>query len=1170
MRWVLDRAPLLLPLAGLLLLWLRPIRLPQEAESLSTAVETPSSPPLPTETLTPAERPAPTDTSTLADFPVPKNALNAKQSATSTLPPTPTARPTQTPPPTTGLTSTGVGTLLKLEPVPPLVPGQTARIVAHLATTSDKPVEGESVDFYVNNVYEGWAPTDANGSAILRFPGDLPLGDYMLRVRFDGSAGLQPSGALGKLQVVAPSRTVLTIQPPAPVITGSPATISAQLLTVSGQPVANQSVELYLNGERTRSVWTDGTGTASLRIGRDLPVGTYALEVIFNGAAAFRASGATADLVVEPAQLEIHTVPALPGVVLSLDGRAFRSDEQGIARIQVDQGGTYRLEVLPIDPKVPGTRVQFRRWESVFTPYREVEIPRVTQLEVGFDVSHQVTVEFVDLEGQPVDPERITAYTVRSSGGAVETFEGPGPHWLPAGRVVRDLYGIEERELLYSVESVMAGGSNLVNQGQQRFLVEADDVWQIELLLYSIRLTAHDALFGFPIGRGIRLEYPDGRLERHPFGPGGELSLESLPRGEYRVTVEDASGLSLAVPVALSRDQDVGLKVISYLDIAVGFVLSVATASGLLFIGRPELFRELQTLARRLPRDWRPPWKGRLPAGLPRGRLKAFQRPQKIAVPHLVRRHHTRPTARPSPPWNPSPSLPQDRDLSSSRRAERGQGVRGTSVAADALGHPWGAKGQPLLDHIHQRGWRANGPFQPIEGSPLFSNRPALTARTEIAIERQAPSPAGSASGGLPADVYYIRERVQRKLLAESEGEPDLQQQPRLTQSIETHFNQLLAEESLVFTRADRARLLEWVSADILGYGPLEPLLGDESITEVMVNGPGRVYIERRGLIEETEVVFENEAHLRRIIDRIVSPLGRRVDESSPMVDARLPNGYRVNATIPPLALDGPTLTIRKFAQTPYTAQDLIANGTLTPQLVAFLKACVEARVNTVISGGTGTGKTTLLNVVSAFIPAHERIITIEDTAELQLKREHIVRLEYRPANVEGQGEVTIRQLVINALRMRPDRIVVGEARGGEALDMLQAMNTGHDGSLTTIHSNSPRDTLRRIETMVLMAGMDLPHRAIREQLASAIELVVHLDRMRDGTRKVVQVSEVQGMEGESIVMQDLFVFQQTGVRSGRVAGELKPTGLRPKFADKFAMNSIDLPPEVFGAPATG
>jgi pilus assembly protein CpaF len=418
------------------------------------------------------------------------------------------------------------------------------------------------------------------------------------------------------------------------------------------------------------------------------------------------------------------------------------------------------------------------------------------------------------------------------------------------------------------------------------------------------------------------------------------------------------------------------------------------------------------------------------------------------------------------------------------------------------------------------------------------------------------------------ADGYHLRDRVQRKLLADTEGEPDLQQRPGLTQSIETHFNQLLAEEGLVFTRADRARLLEWVVADILGYGPLEPLLQDEAITEVMVNGPKRVYIERRGLIELSEVVFENEAHLRRIIDRIVSPLGRRVDESSPMVDARLPNGDRVNATIPPLALDGPTLTIRKFAQTPYTVQDLLANGTLSTQLVAFLKACVEARVNMVISGGTGTGKTTLLNVVSAFIPTHERIVTIEDTAELQLKREHIVRLEYRPPNVEGQGEVTIRRLVINALRMRPDRIVVGEARGGEALDMLQAMNTGHDGSLTTIHSNSPRDTLRRIETMVLMAGMDLPHRAIREQLASAIELVVHLERMRDGTRKVVQVTEVQGMEGESIVMQDLFMFKQKGIRVGRVVGTLEPTGLRPKFADRFAANGVELPEGIFAGTA--
>jgi pilus assembly protein CpaF len=445
----------------------------------------------------------------------------------------------------------------------------------------------------------------------------------------------------------------------------------------------------------------------------------------------------------------------------------------------------------------------------------------------------------------------------------------------------------------------------------------------------------------------------------------------------------------------------------------------------------------------------------------------------------------------------------------------------------------------------------------------MFTNRPALQGtETETLDTVLSPSTVERISD----DVYQIRERVQRKLLAESEGESqiDLDHLPRLTRSIETHFNQVLAEGNLVYTRADRARLLEWVTADIVGYGPLEPLLQDETITEVMVNGPDRIYVERRGLIELSEVVFEDDAHVRRIIDRIVSPLGRRVDESSPMVDARLPSGYRVNATIPPLALDGPALTIRKFAQTPYTVQDLVANGTLNTNLVTFLRACVEARVNMIISGGTGSGKTTLLNVVSAYIPGHERIVTIEDTAELQLNRDHIVRLEYRPPNVEGEGEVTIRQLVINALRMRPDRIVVGEARGGEALDMLQAMNTGHDGSLTTIHSNSPRDTLRRIETMVLMAGLELPLKAIREQLASAIELVVHLERMRDGTRRVAYVSEVQGMEGDSIVMQDLFEFEQTSFQAGRVVGTLESTGLRPKFADKFEVNSIKLPKGIF------
>ena len=448
----------------------------------------------------------------------------------------------------------------------------------------------------------------------------------------------------------------------------------------------------------------------------------------------------------------------------------------------------------------------------------------------------------------------------------------------------------------------------------------------------------------------------------------------------------------------------------------------------------------------------------------------------------------------------------------------------------------------------------------------MFSNRPAVNGNNPVTTEEEETAPVANlqAIGGVSHDVYQIRDRVQRKLLAETEGQINLDQQAQMRTLIENLFNLVLAEENLLYTRSDRAQLLDWVVADILGYGPLEPLLQDPSITEVMANGPKNVYIERYGLIEKTNVTFENDAHLMRIIDRIVSPLGRRVDESSPMVDARLPSGYRVNATIPPLSLDGPLLTIRKFATTPYTAQDLIANGTLSSQLVTFMKACVEARVNLVISGGTGTGKTTLLNVVSAFIPNRERILTIEDTAELQMKQEHVGRLEKRPPNVEGRGEVTIRQLVINALRMRPDRIIVGEARGAEALDMLQAMNTGHDGSMTTIHSNSPRDTLRRIETMVLMAGMELPLKAIREQVASAVELIIHMNRMRDGTRKVTQVSEVQGMEGDSIVMQDVYVYEQTAFQNGRVIGQLKSTGLRPKFSEKFAVNNIDLPANIF------
>jgi pilus assembly protein CpaF len=453
----------------------------------------------------------------------------------------------------------------------------------------------------------------------------------------------------------------------------------------------------------------------------------------------------------------------------------------------------------------------------------------------------------------------------------------------------------------------------------------------------------------------------------------------------------------------------------------------------------------------------------------------------------------------------------------------------------------------------------------------MFTNRPAKNGHTVAANEYDVLAEAKNigASDHITADAYMIRERVQRRLLAEADGEVDLSHIPQMHQMIEALFNRVLAEENLLYTRAVRSRLLDWVIADILGFGPLEPLLNEPTITEVMVNGYDNIYIERFGKVEKTRITFENEDHLMRIVDRIVAPLGRRVDESSPMVDARLPNGYRVNVIIPPLSLIGPMMTIRKFAQTPFTAQDMVANGTMTTALVNFLKACVEARVNIVISGGTGSGKTTLLNVVSAFIPSTERIITIEDIAELQLKQEHVGRLEKRPSNVEGKGEVTIRQLVINSLRMRPDRIIVGEARGGEALDMLQAMNTGHDGSMTTIHSNSPRDTLRRIETMVLMAGLELPLRAIREQLSSAIELIIHMERLRDGTRKVVHVAEVQGMEGDTIIMQDLFLFEQTGIQNGRVLGSLKSTGLRPKFAEKFALNNIELPAEIFSAGAT-
>jgi len=405
---------------------------------------------------------------------------------------------------------------------------------------------------------------------------------------------------------------------------------------------------------------------------------------------------------------------------------------------------------------------------------------------------------------------------------------------------------------------------------------------------------------------------------------------------------------------------------------------------------------------------------------------------------------------------------------------------------------------------------------------------------------------------------------VQRRLLTELSPTINTENTEEVRRILEQIFGETLAEEQLPLSRTERAELFDQVVADILGLGPLEPLLKDETITEILVNGPDQVYIERGGRLMESGVKFRDAKEVMRIIDRIVAPLGRRVDESSPMVDARLPDGSRVNVIIPPLSLVGPCISIRKFAKTVHGVEDLVRLGTLTRELADFLRACVVARLNIVVSGGTSSGKTTLLNVLSSFIPSHERIITIEDAAELRLQQRHVVRLEARPPNIEGRGQITIRQLVINALRMRPDRIVVGEVRGGEALDMLQAMNTGHDGSLTTVHSNSPRDTLHRVETMVLMAGMDLPLRAIREQIASAFDLVVHAGRLADGSRKVLQVAEVQGMEGDTIVMQDIFRFVQVGVADGKVQGYFTATGVRPKFAERIEAAGVPLPPSLF------
>jgi pilus assembly protein CpaF len=458
---------------------------------------------------------------------------------------------------------------------------------------------------------------------------------------------------------------------------------------------------------------------------------------------------------------------------------------------------------------------------------------------------------------------------------------------------------------------------------------------------------------------------------------------------------------------------------------------------------------------------------------------------------------------------------------------------------------------------------------------PILPDEPMDTAPAPVRaprprkVETGAGDEADSRERDLPSGLDGLRDRATEALYERMGAritDPTLSEE-QLHVLAREELASIVAEQATMLTDRQRGILIEDVADDALGLGPLQRLLDDPTVTEVMVNGHDHIYLERNGRLLRSSTSFRNEERLRRVIERIVSRVGRRIDESSPLVDARLPDGSRVNAIIPPLAVGGSSLTIRKFAADPFQTRDLIELGTITEAIGELLYACVQARLNIVISGGTGTGKTTLLNVLSSYIPADDRVVTIEDAVELQLQQEHVVRLESRPPNIEGRGEVTIRDLVRNSLRMRPDRIVVGECRGGEALDMLQAMNTGHDGSLSTVHANSPRDAISRLETLSLMAGMDLPLRAVREQVASAIDLIIHVARLRDGTRRVTHVTEVLGMEGDSVTLQDAFVFDYAaGVDSfGRFLGSANPTGLRPRFTDRFDELGITIGSGLFG-----
>ncbi len=455
----------------------------------------------------------------------------------------------------------------------------------------------------------------------------------------------------------------------------------------------------------------------------------------------------------------------------------------------------------------------------------------------------------------------------------------------------------------------------------------------------------------------------------------------------------------------------------------------------------------------------------------------------------------------------------------------------------------------------------------------IQARTPAVESDETTPARRSTPTPADPVPAVTDA-LAAVKARTTEELFRRigSRINDSSLTEEALHEVVREELSAIIDDEQLLLSTEERVRLVRDIEDDALGLGPLQRLLDDGSVTEIMVNGFDRIYVERGGRIELSSSRFASEQHLRRAIERIVSKVGRRIDESSPMVDARLTDGSRVNAVVPPLAVKGSSLTIRKFSETPLTVKDLVGFGSMTDQIADLLRAAVEARLNILVSGGTGTGKTTLLNVLSSFIPTGERIVTIEDAIELKLQQDHVVQLESRPPNIEGNGEVTIRDLVRNSLRMRPDRIVVGECRSGEALDMLQAMNTGHDGSISTLHSNSPRDCIARLETLVLMAGMDLPLRAIREQIASAVDLIVQIQRLRDGTRRITHVTEVIGMEGEVVTLQDAFLFDfSAGVdASGRYLGVQRPTGVRPRFSDKFEEMGIDFDLGSFAAPARG